>query len=312
LDASRHLALVGNLEALPGGRPFELGPGTVLRRATDEEIELLRKSATSVGGREASTFLTSRIVVSEKEGTKTYKARRWPQRAWRFYVVEIGSFDSEEWLQAAFDLSPVELEVLVVVPLGGLGVMYRPDRFRRALDAPKQPFGQYFQQPTKQDLIVTRSLFAQLTSLNDGAPGSHAVKRLTQQLSSVRGVTHPTLEVLGYFAILESVLTHAPKPSDPYDSITRQIKAKVALLNNRWQPKLDYSPFAGATPDTIWSRMYEYRSRLAHGGDPDFNKGALAVLGGREQALLLVKNTVKSLGRQLLVEPELIDDLRVC
>src|SRR5207247_10961722 len=32
------------------------------------------------------------------------------------------------------------------------------------------------------------------------------------------------LLLLGYFAILESLLTHNPKPTDPYDSITRQLK----------------------------------------------------------------------------------------
>lgn len=120
-----------------------------------------------------------------------------------------------------------------------------------------------------------------------------------------------TLRFLGYFAILESLLTHPPKSSDPYDSITRQVKNKINLLNNRWEIKLDYSNFGEARDGTIWNKMYAYRSSVAHGGNPDFS-GELSILGSHLNALKLVKETVKALIRQVLFEPQLMMDLRKC
>ena len=122
---------------------------------------------------------------------------------------------------------------------------------------------------------------------------------------------HSPLRFLGYFAILESLLTHAPKPSDPYDSITRQVIKKLTLLDHRWTPKIDYTPFGDAKPEKVWSRLYSYRSRVAHGGEPDFD-GELSVLKNKETALKIVKETTKAVIRQALLEPQLLLDLREC
>jgi hypothetical protein len=116
---------------------------------------------------------------------------------------------------------------------------------------------------------------------------------------------------LGYFAILESILTHNPIPTDPYDSITRQVKKKLALLNNRWSEKIDYSVFGGVAAEKLWTKMYAYRSSLAHGGKADFARD-LRLLGSHFQALNLIKGTVKKIIRHSLDESQLLVDLRDC
>jgi hypothetical protein len=138
------------------------------------------------------------------------------------------------------------------------------------------------------------------------------LKRTVGQLQQLKTFPHHSpLKFLGYFAILESLLTHAPKPIDPYDSITRQVKKKLGLLNNRFARKIEYSPFGGARPEKVWTAMYHYRSLLAHGGDPEFTRD-LAVLKSRETALTLIKETVKSTIRHGLLEPQLLADLKEC
>ena len=138
------------------------------------------------------------------------------------------------------------------------------------------------------------------------------VERLARQVGDLKALPHESpLRFLGYFAILESLLTHLPKPTDPNDSIMRQVKKKIALLQNRWPERLDYSAFGNATGDTVWSKMYAYRSLLAHGGAPTFT-GELTLLSNHERALGLVKSTVKAIIRQALVEPQLVIDLREC
>lgn len=116
------------------------------------------------------------------------------------------------------------------------------------------------------------------------------------------------LQVLGYFAILESVLTHQPNPDDRYESISRQITQKLALLNKRWRPALDYSGFGGANHEKIWTKMYAYRSAIAHGRKPDF-KTQLAVLKTADTANALVRDAVQKTIRHAYVEPQLMADL---
>lgn len=116
------------------------------------------------------------------------------------------------------------------------------------------------------------------------------------------------LQILGYFAILESVLTHQPNPDDRYESITRQITQELALLNRRWQPALDYSLLGGASHEKIWTKMYAHRSSIAHGRKPDF-KSQLALLKNAATANALIRDTVKRALCQAYIEPLLVGDL---
>jgi hypothetical protein len=135
---------------------------------------------------------------------------------------------------------------------------------------------------------------------------------VASQLVALKTLPHYSpLRFLGYFALLESMLTHLPNPEDRYDSITRQVKKKIALLNERWEPKINYGPFGGAAAEKVWSKMYEYRSQIAHGGIPEFTAG-LSILVNAEQALSLIIETVKAVARQSLIEPRLVKDLREC
>ncbi len=68
-------------------------------------------------------------------------------------------------------------------------------------------------------LDVALPTLAQVRPLQVGKPGQ------------LKALPHfSPLRFLGYFAMLESLLTHAPNPSDPYDSITRQVQKRRALL----------------------------------------------------------------------------------
>jgi hypothetical protein len=116
---------------------------------------------------------------------------------------------------------------------------------------------------------------------------------------------------LGYFSVLESLLVHKPDPKDPTDSITRQVKKKITLLDNRWRPKLDYSIFGNPNPEAIWGKMYDLRSAIAHGDTPDFKKD-LKTIKDRTNALSLLIRTVRAIARHALLEPQLVADLREC
>ena len=65
------------------------------------------------------------------------------------------------------------------------------------------------------------------------AEHDHGILELTgvgELLLDLKDLPHfSPLQILGYFAILEPVLTHQPRPDDRYDSLTRQITNKIGL-----------------------------------------------------------------------------------
>jgi hypothetical protein len=162
---------------------------------------------------------------------------------------------------------------------------------------------------TDGDGLKVNDIYKQLENFDHKILDLKTVIKLLMELKDLPAFS--PLQILGYFAILESVLTHQPNPEDRYDSITRQITQKLALLNKRWSPALDYAPFGESTHDKIWSRMYGYRSAIAHGATPDF-KSKLAALGSAENANFLIRDAVKKTIRQALIEPQLLADLHNC
>jgi len=119
--------------------------------------------------------------------------------------------------------------------------------------------------------------------------------------------------VIGLFAIIEMLITHNPKLEDRGDSITHQMQAKLPLLIRRFQASINHEDFLGKVDSKkVWSALYAFRSSIAHGGVADFSKGAMHVLGSADLATEFVRTVVKGLLRQLLVEPQLFQDLKNC
>jgi hypothetical protein len=132
------------------------------------------------------------------------------------------------------------------------------------------------------------------------------------------------LKHLGYFAIIESLLSHSPKPNDSMDSISRQLKRNLILLNNRPNGYVDLmlDSFNGASAETIINKLYAYRSSIAHGGRGKTELDLLYQLrkpDEKDKELRLTKNQwiacyirklTKGVLLHALLEPQLINDLK--
>lgn len=305
-------AFVMNVWHLTDAACYTLAPGHELRRATAEEITVIKNIIRNPD----SPFLPPRY--------QHLWEHRWPhpggnieylaESEWRYFVIAFRGLNSTlRQLEIAFDLALLELEVAftVLTDLGGTagrGVIWNENRLFHVLNDDSHSHS-FFRDVSASDIEAIQGIYAQLQNHD------HRVVDITRQitqLGQLKGLPHSSpLRFLGYFALLESLLTHKPKPSDPYDSITRQVKKKLALLDHRWPQPLDYSPFKGTLTDKIWSVMYDYRSLVAHGGTPAFT-GKLAILRNHDTALILLKEAVKAVIRQALAEPQLLLDLREC
>jgi hypothetical protein len=168
----------------------------------------------------------------------------------------------------------------------------------------------FFHDVTMEDLDDLRTVHQRLQKHDSRVVEVHRFIGQVGHLKTIPAIS--PLRFLGYFAVLEGLITHAPDPKDSYDSITRQVKKKIALLNNRWTPRLDYGAFGGTEPEALWTKMYSYRSILAHGGAASFQSKRLHGLGNHENALRLLQSATKAALRFALEEPQLLADLREC
>lgn len=307
---SENFAFVINVLGLVSADAFTLASGHVLRRATIQEVAIIEENLSRL-----VPPIPQLIRNPWKTRVESGQIQPLPAEEWRYFVITFsGTNDTIIELEEAFVLAPKEIKIaFTCVGFPGVstklpGMIFHPDRLLNLLPRSIKeqiPFVE-IQASDIEDVAKIHSRLQRTSGISFGP------KRYVAELQTLQGLPQNSpLLFLGYFALLESLLTHAPDPKDPLDSITRQVKSKVALLDNRFEKHIDYSAFRGANADTVWTKMYDYRSRVAHGGAPDFSD-RLAVLRDQMTALMLLRETVKATVRHSLIEPQLLTDLRNC
>jgi hypothetical protein len=289
-----------------------LAEGHQLRKATSSEVVAIKDVLTNNAAvTDWGAWQNGPLITS---GTKT-TSEHLPESEWRYFVIAFdGSNSTIAEIEHSLCIAPFELKIAFTL---------MPEAFPTQKN-PTLTYGppRLFSQVRRMTLRILPTVKIAASEINamvqlreqirTHSNSTLNVQSFIRQILDLDGLPHESpLLFLGYFAILESLLTHKVKETDTLDSITRQVKQKVILLDNRWQPRIDYSPFHGTKPDRIWSRMYSYRSTLAHGSTPDFAKD-LKELGDRDRSLSLLTQTVRNILRQALIEPQLILDLRNC
>lgn len=302
---------VTNVGELPDGE-HTLGDGFVLRRATTLEAEEIRMLHAFYKTPFRPTVPWETIAsVDSSDTSRTLFHPRDPSD-FRYHVLEHRALDGQRSVErASFLARGASLEFGVSVSwmdgLVGAADAVAPSNFlRRATWNPNE-----LVRFSSEEIADLAALVPKVTLLSD------PLSSLACALDDFRAVeTVPDgvrIRLLGYFAILEALVTHKPEPTDPYQSITRQVRMKVRLLSARFERSVDYARFVGSalSPEKLWTKLYDLRSTIAHGRVPDFQRSHL-VLRSLHDAELLVREVVRSVMRQALEEPELIDHLREC
>jgi hypothetical protein len=294
---------------------FTLAPGQVLRRAQADEIAVIKSTIDRFNGG-LHSFVGFTLWEGKLPFTPGKRIESLPESEWRYFVIAIeGTHETLTDIQQASDLAPTELEigfaVLFTFPGSPGGLVFHPGRFFQTLeDCNQAAYGLNLQSLVHVSETVAQDIATLCAKLRDADRRLIDVKALAARIGDLKLLpSRSPLIFLGYFAILESLLSHPPKTSDPYDLVIRQVKTKIALLNNRFDHKIDYSKFSGAPAETVWTKMYAYRNHLAQ-GNPSTFEGDLAILGSHAQALGLLKRALKAILRQALIEPQLLLDLK--
>lgn len=307
---------VFNVRALTDSRPFNFSESIQLRKATDAEMDTIRQ-LNQLSRRDAALFprripWETRIEeVPLADGGISFTSVPLPQDDWRYFVLTYDEAEQELFaLERASVLTKRRIELgLRLIKPGGIGIAFGGPSLDRLWEACAHS-DKTLHEVNVDELTEIKNVRAQLREVGDS---NIKLASAMQQFVALDAIPASSpLRFLGYVSILESVITHAPSPKDPYDSLTRQVRQKMLLLGKRAALPIPYNILDEQTaPATIWSRLYEYRSAIAHGSQTDFAQ-RFRCLRNTALATEFVACATASVLRQLLVEPQLLDDLRLC
>jgi hypothetical protein len=116
-------------------------------------------------------------------------------------------------------------------------------------------------------------------------------------------------DVLAMFMLIEMLLTHNPNDKEIGDSLTHQVRHKMPFVFERRNEQIDYSLFGDIDGDTIWKKLYVYRSCIAHGENADFGS-KLQVLRNAETANRFLTDITRRLIRISVDDPKLSEGLK--
>jgi Apea-like HEPN len=299
--------------------PFRLSPRAVLRAATGYEIKSikdhLRRSTSSIDATELFEC-DFEVETWGDPNTEfcctTQVATPRPRADWRYCIVHIGAYRGGMQSPAQEDL--VLLHVSSEISTRRLFLNSAlVSRYWESLDFAAD--WHHFSNPAEllyspavvslEDLNDWKQNLALLAKVEAGFPAIWHSIVLFSQLPRRKG--HNELTVLALFSVIESLLTHNPRGD--FDSIGHQIRTKIVLAQNRMDMVPSYADFGSTKLDAVWKKLYELRSRIAHGSSVEF-EGALQVLDDAFTVELFLFSVVRSLLRVAVREPQLIIDLK--
>lgn len=302
-------AFVLNLERLE--EPVHLAVGVELRSATSEEVAELRGAVDYFipGFGAARTHPWDyRAVVSLVEGGSKISYMRLDEETHRYHLIAYAGSDvTHDVFDASVVASGPELHRGFDIRWGPIYGQAIGRGLAAFVDGAHDDRG--FGTMSKRDALDLVAVYPRVAAL----PWSHPLRIAISEYSSLRTLGHTRLRLLGRFSILESLVVHQPDQNDPHDSIARQLKTKMVLLDRRFARPVGYDQFVQPIGlENLWKTLYGLRSAIAHGNPPTFDKGRFAALKSLENADRLVASAVRSVLRQMLEEEHLLADLRAC
>ncbi len=296
--------------------PFELAPKYYLMRATTKQIEHIKSFLQGLRGDmpyyPPYEFDIQRVPMPNSSAV-SYPRTSLPPEEWRYYVVEFKGNGAElQNIQRAALVIPNEIRF-------GCHFFELGSRVAGPGWHPQSLFTYLCSLDPDRDIARTISpgdlnLVSEVCSLLKGIPkNDYPTRAFTRFYDLLSIPEHSELFVIGLFSIIESLLTHKPGRPELGDSLTHQIQTKMPLVNKHHFPKpLNYAPAFGIdSEDSIWKKLYAYRSGIVHGDHRGFGDGTLS--DAKEAAIVdLLTETAKQLLIVTLREPELMADLKKC
>jgi hypothetical protein len=303
-----------------GDLPIQIIDNHIFRAASDSEISLidsLLAQALPSGSHGLWVHYKSLVKEERYEGRTSYHLEDLPRDKWKYWVIAFEGTNHKvhELEKACMLLNPdIELGFQVYFQEPNqegdrAGYSMMPLHLVEKYSWPESAW-KNAKNITTEELSNIGCYHRSIVDL----PEQHGfVQHALSNFSSIRRVPfNSELLVVGYFSIIESLITHAPRLTETLDSINHQIRNKMILLRKRYSRDVQYATyFLDAKEDVLWKKLYGYRSCLAHGNVPDFKK-EFQVLKDHSSVSAFLKENIKELILVALREPGFMSDLRNC
>lgn len=315
MNIDGRIDFLGNCLDVSCGLPATISDNIRIERPSAENLRWYRSylgSGTSFFSELKSSFESNIVEVDPSN----YVYKPLPRRDWKYLAVTSSGSGIEvhEFFMVANLLSPLLWSVahrMTTEPFGrGKAVGWGFDPLESVAKTFHPPFKPNNERLTDETIIALKE------SLRDYQVLSRSrfpdIAKAVQLLFDLRMITRfSQLLILGKFSVLEMLLTHSPELQGNDDSISHQIRTKIALIDKRLSTPLDYTSFGGKTPSQVWSALYAYRSAVAHGGSIDFrgNKNLKPAIS-KKVADEFLSGAVRTVLRHALKEPELFESLK--
>lgn len=303
-----------------GDLPLQIIPDHTFRKAHKNEIEEIEK-VLSISQPPATNINRERyrsiIRSEESEGRTSYNFEKLSESDWKYWVIAFNGWNEK--------LHEIEKCALLLEPDLDFGfqILYEYEYQTGEVAAHTympinlvEKYTSHENSMTNAKEISTNELkkiskFYELTC--NLKPEYSYINHALENFLSIRRIPERSeLLVVGYFSIIEALITHAPRLTETLDSIGHQIRNKQVLLRKKFSRKIANDLyFKDASELKIWQKLYSYRSCLAHGNIPDFSK-EFQILVDNRSILAFLKENIKELFKIALNDPEFMTDFKKC
>lgn len=321
-------AHIGNPIEFKCPLPFKLSPDLSICRPTVTQLKRIRKHLHNLNRFNDFRTPYESVFTRRPEKSALYKLETGETQEIQFVYVEVKPLPKQKWKYAIVKYRSdglvrehykpqeiVDLEIASRIGPHHLNIFntygaWSPARFgsdTELFDFLSHGVHQDYNDVwTLSDLEALKKTYNDVVAVRMGYPELYHACKLYWSLPNLRGYNE--LLCLGLFAVIESLITHNPKGES--DSISHQIAAKVKLLSNRFERGVEHD-FGSIEDGKLWKKLYDFRSKLAHGGKVDF-RGTFQILTDAYTVQLFLEEFLRALLRFALVEPRLCMDLKEC
>jgi len=321
-EKQRSFVFVLNLVNVSGELPLEVAPGHFFEKADSEQIAKIKNLLRLFRGYGPSALLfpppyeTDIIEVpGERPGSFSYRREPLPEDKWRYWIISFEGSNMElEYVASAASLLEHDLELGFTVFGKSLlrsaeeGYGWHAPSLFNFFDSPES-----YKPATVMNADELAEISKNYHLVKSISPEHKHINRALSKLRDLKSLARDSeLVSIGLFSIIESLITHSPKLTESADSLSHQIRTKMPLLRKRFGRQLNYTEYFDPAPEeTIWSKLYEYRSRIVHGEEPNCS-GSLQVLKETKAVVRFLRETVKLVLLLALQEPIFLTDLKKC
>lgn len=293
---------------------MEIFENVFIRKPSSKEMELISESYRV----HSAVFSGFRVPETEWIPNPQFPGsgtcQRLTKERWRYAVLDHQIQDNDtqaiqaclalcqKELHAGFNFTFLEMNGKYEKSVGftyAYFIQYESDHSRRRTDPCKT---------SEIDFQFTKSL---KNAYDLAVSSNREIVRILKSYLQLRALPrYSTAAVVLLFAIIESMVTHHPKLLERIDSITHQVWTKISFIRSFGEVNFRYpANYHNLDDKRTWQLLYEYRSCIAHGREPDW-ENKLKPLGSSNEAINFLREAARFLLVVELIRPDYMKKIR--